>query len=148
MAPLDRRRRAFTPLLGVLIGAAGGGIYWLGAQIWPTSIAVDLIDARDRTALRGRKCGHDGHGPRTPAGSGLVFAVLVKYNALMALSAANLPFAVPANFALGLIMIAGEACSRALLVSVPISAGAARRQSRLPSAISASHWPSASRRRR
>jgi cobalamin synthase len=32
----------FTPLLGVLIGAAGGGVYWLGAQIWPTSIAVVL----------------------------------------------------------------------------------------------------------
>jgi hypothetical protein len=43
----------------------------------------------------------------------------VKYNALMALSAANVPFALPANFALGLIMIAGQASSRALLISVP-----------------------------
>jgi hypothetical protein len=50
-----------------------------------------------------------------------VFAVLVKFNALMALSAANLPYPLPANLALGLIMIAGQASSRALLVSVPAS---------------------------
>jgi hypothetical protein len=43
----------------------------------------------------------------------------VKYSTLMALSAANLPFALPANCALGLIMIAGQACSRAVLISVP-----------------------------
>ncbi len=58
---------------------------------------------------------------------GLVFSVLIKYNALMALSAASLPFALPANLALGLIMIAGHACSRALVVSVlaaPIRPGA------------------------
>ncbi len=58
---------------------------------------------------------------------GFVFTVLIKYNALMALSAASLPFALPANLALGLIMIAGHACSRALVVSVlaaPIRPGA------------------------
>jgi hypothetical protein len=27
------------PLSGILIGAAAGGVYWLGAQIWPASIA-------------------------------------------------------------------------------------------------------------
>jgi hypothetical protein len=48
---------------------------------------------------------------------GFVFAVFVKYNALMALSAASVPFALPANLALGLIMIAGQASSRALVVS-------------------------------
>jgi len=37
---------------------------------------------------------------------------------LMALSAASLPFAVPANVALGLIMICGHAASRALAVSL------------------------------
>jgi hypothetical protein len=47
-----------------------------------------------------------------------VFAVLVKFNALMALSGANLPYHLPANLALGLIMIAGHAGSRALVVSV------------------------------
>jgi len=51
----------------------------------------------------------------------LVFALLVKYNALMALSAANLPFALPANVALGVIMIAGHASSSALVASVPAS---------------------------
>ena len=39
-----------------------------------------------------------------------MFALFIKYNVLMALSAANLPFALPENFALGLIMIAGHAC--------------------------------------
>jgi hypothetical protein len=43
---------------------------------------------------------------------------LIKYNALMALTAATLPFSVPANFTLGLIMICGQAASGALLVSV------------------------------
>src|ERR1700733_8219238 len=46
-----------------------------------------------------------------------VFAVLLKFNALMALSAASLPFAVPANAALGLIMICGHAAGCALLIS-------------------------------
>jgi adenosylcobinamide-GDP ribazoletransferase len=104
----------FTPLLGVLLGAVGGGVYWLAAQIWPTSIAV-ILSMLATTLLSA--------GPRVPAADsglvGFVFAILVKYNALMALSAANVPFALPANFALGLIMIAGQACSRALLVSVP-----------------------------
>jgi hypothetical protein len=36
----------------------------------------------------------------------------------MALSAANLPYRLPANIALCFIMIAGQACSRALVVSV------------------------------
>jgi hypothetical protein len=47
--------------------------------------------------------------------------VLIKYSALMALSAASLPFTLPANLALGWIMIAGHAASRALLVSVTAS---------------------------
>ena len=46
-----------------------------------------------------------------------MFALFIKYNVLMALSAANLPFASPANLALGLIMIAGHASSSALVVS-------------------------------
>jgi hypothetical protein len=47
-----------------------------------------------------------------------VLCLLIKYNALMALSAAKLPFAVPANFPLALIMICGYAASFALLVFV------------------------------
>jgi adenosylcobinamide-GDP ribazoletransferase len=114
----------FTPLLGVLIGAAGGGVYWLGGQIWPTSIAVVL--AMLATALLSASSGAGSvAGARTPRSELLVivFALLIKYNALMALSAANLPYRLPANVALGLIMIAGQASSRALAVSAskPVS---------------------------
>ena len=49
---------------------------------------------------------------------GRVLCLLVKYNALMALSAAKLPFAAPPNVPLALIMICGYAASFALLVSV------------------------------
>jgi len=114
----------FTPLFGVLIGAAGGGVYWLGAQIWPTSIAVVL--AMLATTLLSPGSGADLHAGARALPSellGIVFAVLIKYNALMALSAANLPYRLPANVALGLIMIAGQASSRALAVSAskPVS---------------------------
>jgi len=105
----------FMPLLGVLIGALGGAVYWLGAQIWPTSIAVVL--SMLATALLPAASARNAAGADLRV-VGFVFAVLVKYNALMALSAANLPFALPANLALGLIMIAGHAASRALVVSV------------------------------
>src|SRR5258707_866358 len=47
-----------------------------------------------------------------------VLCLLIKYNALMALSAAKLPFAVPANVPLALIMIGGYAASFAVMVSV------------------------------
>jgi cobalamin synthase len=114
----------FSPLLGALIGAVGGAVYWLGAQIWPTSIAVVL--SMLATALLFAGSG-SGAGARAPGSEllGIVFAVLMKYNALMALSAANLPFPLPANLALGLIMIAGQASSRALVVSAskPVSYG-------------------------
>jgi adenosylcobinamide-GDP ribazoletransferase len=105
----------FTPLLGVFIGAVGGGVYWLAAQLWPTSIAVILSMLATTLLSAGSSAGAG------PGSVGFVFAILVKYNALMALSTANVPFALPANFALGLIMIAGQASSRALLVSVPTS---------------------------
>jgi cobalamin synthase len=99
----------FTPLAGVFIGALGGAVYWLCALIWPASIAVIL--SMLATALFSTL-------PRPqPGAAATVFAVLVKYNALMALSAANLPFASPANLALGMIMIAGHACSLALVVA-------------------------------
>jgi adenosylcobinamide-GDP ribazoletransferase len=103
----------FTPLLGVFVGAVGGGVYWLAAQLWPTSIAVVL------SMLAAALLSAAAADTRAPSlGTlGFVFALLVKYNALMALSAANLPYRLPANLALGLIMIAGEACSRALVVS-------------------------------
>lgn len=102
------------PLWGILIGAAAGGVYWLGAQIWPASIAV-VLSMLAAAVLSAAAADTRAPGLGT---LGLVFALLVKYNALMALSAANLPYRVPANLALGLIMIAGHACSRALVVSV------------------------------
>ena len=119
----------FTPLLGVLIGAVGGALYWLGTQIWPTSIAV-ILSMLATTLLStvlgagaGTAAGTNLRSWAADTGSvGVVFAILVKYNALIALSAATLPFALPADMALGLIMIAGHASSRALTVSVPASA--------------------------
>jgi adenosylcobinamide-GDP ribazoletransferase len=111
----------FTPLWGVLIGAVGGAVYWSSAQLWPTSIAVILSMLATNLFCAwlhaGAAAGSTAHTPDREL-LGMVFAVLVKYNALMALSAASLPFALPANLALGLVMIAGHAASRALLVSV------------------------------
>jgi adenosylcobinamide-GDP ribazoletransferase len=138
-----RRRMAaprFTPLLGILIGAAGGAVYWLGVQIWPASIAVILSLLATTLLSAGSTAGAGTHADtntRSWAAAGVpmgfVFALLVKYNALMALSAANVPFALPANCALGLIMIAGQACSRALLVFVPAPSAAAAASGHLAS---------------
>jgi hypothetical protein len=47
-----------------------------------------------------------------------VLGLLIKFNTLMALSAAKLPFEVPANFPLALMMIGGHAVSYALSVFV------------------------------
>ena len=129
----------FSPLLGVVIGAVGGAVYWLGAQLWPTSIAVVLSLLATEVMPGGA---YENAGPRQPTGettgadrargfgtAGFVFALLIKYSTLMALSAASLPFAVPANVALGLIMICGHAASRALAVSL---LAAAAPESRMP----------------
>jgi adenosylcobinamide-GDP ribazoletransferase len=121
----------FMPLLGAAVGAVGGAVYWLAALIWPASIAVIL--SMLATALlfvgTGSGTGLDTRSGAAPAlqgaarsSPGLVFFVLVKFNALMALSAASLPFPLPANLTLGVIMIAGQAASRALVVSVAKSA--------------------------
>jgi adenosylcobinamide-GDP ribazoletransferase len=122
----------FSPLVGVAIGAVGGAVYWLGAQLWPTSIAVLLsmfATALLAAGARSAAAADSGTGVGMGMGmgtAGIVFTVLIKYDALMALSAANLALALPANLALGLIMIAGHAGSRALVVSVlatPAGAG-------------------------
>jgi adenosylcobinamide-GDP ribazoletransferase len=116
----------FSPLLGVVIGAVGGAVYWLGAQLWPTSIAV-VLSLLATVVMPGGA--YENAVPQRPADetagtmrgfgtAGFVFALLLKYSTLMALSAASLPFAVPANVALGLIMICGHAASRALAVSL------------------------------
>jgi adenosylcobinamide-GDP ribazoletransferase len=132
----------YFPVAGALVGALGGGVYWLGTQLWPTSIAVVLAMLattpmsgwmRDNTGTdqAAREPAHHGggralgDGGRAPGGGGrafgmvgFVFALLLKYNGLMALSAAGLPFAAPANAALGLIMICGHAASYALVLSL------------------------------
>lgn len=109
----------FAPLIGILIGALGAAIYWLAAQLWPSSVALMLsmsataLLTTDFMAL-----------PATRADLlGRVLCLLIKYNALMALSAAKLPFAAPANVPLGLIMICGYGASFALLVSVMATCG-------------------------
>lgn len=111
----------YAPLLGILIGALGGAIYWLAVQIWPSSVAVILSMAATAlltTEFRGL--------PATRLDLlARVLCLLVKYDALMALSAAKLPFAVPPDMPLALIMIAGLAASFALLVSVMAARAAA-----------------------
>ena len=104
----------YAPLIGILIGVLGGAIYWLAVQIWPSSVAVILSMAA--TALLTTEF-HALPATRLEL-LGRVLCLLVKYNALMALSAAKLPFAAPPNVPLPLIMVAGYAASFALLVSV------------------------------
>jgi adenosylcobinamide-GDP ribazoletransferase len=125
----------YVPVVGLLIGAVGGAVYWLGAQLWPTSIAV-VLSMLATALLPGGTPGNvvseqpASEATPKPLGfgvAGFVFALLLKYNTLMALSAASLPFAVPANVALGLIMICGHAASRALVVSLLASSAPASR---------------------
>jgi adenosylcobinamide-GDP ribazoletransferase len=104
-----------APLIGALIGTLGGVIYWLAVQIWPSSVAVILSMAA--TALLSTEMRSLMPATRLDVSS-RALGLLIKYNALMALSAAKLPFAVPANVPLGLIMICGYAASFALPVSV------------------------------
>jgi hypothetical protein len=47
-----------------------------------------------------------------------MFFLLIKYNALMALSSARSPLLLPEHLTLGWIMVSGHAASRALVVSV------------------------------
>jgi adenosylcobinamide-GDP ribazoletransferase len=108
-APAPRRRAAaYVPLAGIGLGLVGAGVYWLAAQLWPASIAV-VLSMLATTSIA-----------RPAAGWGLipVFLVLVKYNALMALSSAKAPVVLAEYLTLGLIMTAGQAASRALVVSV------------------------------
>jgi adenosylcobinamide-GDP ribazoletransferase len=104
-----------APLIGALIGALGGAIYWLAVQIWPSSVAVILSMAA--TALLTTQIRNALPATRLDV-LNRALGLLIKYNALMALSAAKLPFAVPANVPLALIMICGYAASFALPVAV------------------------------
>jgi adenosylcobinamide-GDP ribazoletransferase len=137
------RMPRLLPLVGVVVGITGGAVYWLAAQAWPSSIAVILsmlatvlmtggiheegfaelcaalrLTRTPPAAIAGARARGDGL-----AVLGIVFVLLIKYSALTALTAANLPFVLPANVALGLIMVAGHAVSRALLLSVSAGPG-------------------------
>jgi adenosylcobinamide-GDP ribazoletransferase len=104
-----------APLYGALIGSLGGAIYWLAVQIWPSSVAVILSMAATALATSQIR----GGSPATRLDvTTILLSLLIKYNALMALSAAKLPFAVAPNVPLALIMICGYAASFAMLVSV------------------------------
>jgi len=112
---MQRAPARYLPLVGVLIGVVGGAVYWLAAQLWPSSVAV-VLSLFAISLLSGNMNEY------SVAKLSLLwtdlFVLLVKYNVLMALTAANLGFPVPANVALGFIMVCGQAASRALLVSV------------------------------
>ena len=104
-----REALRLLPLAGIVLGVGGGAIYWLGSQLFPTSVAVILaLFALSMLEFRAA-----GIGARFS-----IFIVLIQYNALMALSAAHVPMALPPYLTLGLIMVAGQAASRALVVSV------------------------------
>jgi adenosylcobinamide-GDP ribazoletransferase len=105
----------FAPLIGALVGTLGGAIYWLAVQIWPSSVAVILSMAA--TALLTTEVRSVLPATRLDVLS-RVLCLLVKYNAVMALSAAKLPFAVPPNVPLAIILICGYTASFALQVSV------------------------------
>jgi cobalamin synthase len=108
----------FLPLVGAAVGAAGGGVYWLGAQVWPTSVAVILSMLATAWLTEWLAAGtHPAPRPAT-APYGFLFALLIKFNVLMALSSASLPFPLPANLALGVILIAAHASSSALATSM------------------------------
>ncbi len=105
----------FAPLVGLSIGALSGAAYWVAVQLWPSSIAVMLSILVG--ALLTNEMLQVAVATRREVLS-QVFYVLIKYNVLMALTAANLPFAAPPNTALWLIMICGYGAGRSLLVCV------------------------------
>jgi len=112
---------SLAPLAGLGLGALAGLVYWLSLQLWPSSVAVTLAMLASAFATRDVRLAAAGRGP---ARLGLLFYVLLKYNVLLALSAAKLPFAAPPNSALCLIMICGYGAARALLVCLAASRAA------------------------
>jgi adenosylcobinamide-GDP ribazoletransferase len=118
------RPAPFAPLVGALIGALGGAAYWLAAQIWPSSVAVILCMALTAWLVSRRQNVLPVISPVTGFDfTCRFFCLFIKYNALMALSAAKLPFAVPANVPLGLIMLCAYAASFALTLAPKLGGG-------------------------
>jgi adenosylcobinamide-GDP ribazoletransferase len=113
--------KRYIPLATALIGLLGGAVYWLGALLWPASIAVAL--SMLATTLLSSRLPEAASDPK-PAGFTSILNVvllLLKYNALMALTAASLPFAAPANSALLLIMVCAYAAAGGMAVSLQIT---------------------------
>jgi adenosylcobinamide-GDP ribazoletransferase len=121
----------FLPLVGAVVGLVGGIVYWLSSAVWPTSVAVALSMFATLWVTGGihelgladlcRSLEPERQRPTGFAGFGMLVVILLlfaRYSGLMALSAASLPFPVPANMGLGLFMVAAHAASRALVVSV------------------------------
>jgi len=112
----------FAPLAGIASGALAGAVYWLAVQLSPSSVALilsmfagallthDLDHAKRDAEMR------DAAAPRGIDTLAQLFYVLLKYNVLMALSAAKLPFDAPPNTALCLIMICGYGAARSMQV--------------------------------
>jgi cobalamin synthase len=124
----------FVPLAGVLVGLMAAATYWLGAQVWPTNLAVALAMAAMFWATAGLTPApaQPAKGP-VPIGPVFwVFVLLIKYNALMALSAAAGPFPLPPHLTLGLIMIAGQAAGSGLVMSLMAGGPDARPQATAP----------------
>ncbi len=110
----------FVPVVGICIGIIAAAVYWGAAQLWPTSLAVvlSMLAAALMTVTR--------EAPSSGLGALYwVFVLFLKYNALMALSSASVPLPLPPYCALGLIMVAAQAASRGLVVSVMATSGAA-----------------------
>ena len=94
LGSMKRVPARYMPVAGMLVGVIGGAVYWVAAQFWPSSVAVVL--SMLATALIGGIGSEDSIAKFRPAWLD-VFVLLIKYNALMALTAANLPFSVPAT---------------------------------------------------
>jgi adenosylcobinamide-GDP ribazoletransferase len=128
----------FLPLVGAVVGLVGGAVYWGAAEFWPTSVAVVLsmlatmlvtgaiheLGLADTCCMLGagkaKDPSPDSKGANRLGSFGMlivVFFLFTKYNALMALSAAGLAFAIPQSLGLGVIMVAAHTASRALVVS-------------------------------
>src|SRR5690349_4062880 len=45
--PPDRRTLAWFPVVGALIGALLGGVWWIAERLWPVSVAAALVIAAD-----------------------------------------------------------------------------------------------------
>jgi adenosylcobinamide-GDP ribazoletransferase len=104
----------FVPLVGIVVGLIGAATYWFAAQLWPTNVAV-LFSMLVTFAITG---------PRSTSSAVYwVFVLLIEYNVLMSLSSANVPFALPPYVPLGVILVAGQAASRAMAVSVMATRG-------------------------